>query len=153
MKKLLIAALTVLSANAFAADCTTSKEIQLPQWTIGKFENYRVYVSNVSDSAVDVEIKFYDSDKDRYLETSEAGTQFSYNAQFTANPALTSTSLAAGHTGRVTLHHGGVTQYGLATISWTAQTCLPEALQASVMYWTSDDDALTWRDVNGGKAF
>ena len=132
MKKLFTVLSFFISANSIAATCSTSKEFQLPQWTKSSNESYRYFVSNISNSDIDIEIKLFDSDNDRYIESSEPGTQFIVASQFTSNPIESPARLLAGHTGNITINRIGANQWGTAKIIWQSEACLTEAIQVSV---------------------
>ena len=151
-KKLIIAALVALSSNSLAANCSQNKEVYLPQWLKNSIANYRLYISNISAEDVEVEVKFYDGTNNRYTESSESGSNFSYDGQLFGNPANSPVTLSAGKTGRLTLNTGGATKFGYAKISWSSESCLDSALQVSALYFTTSGLA-SWRDVNNGLPF
>ncbi|MCF6439687.1 hypothetical protein L1077_09620 [Pseudoalteromonas luteoviolacea] len=140
------------STNVQAVESSTQKTFQLPQWTKSDNESYRFYVSNVSTSDISILIHLFDSVGRQYTESREPGQQILVASQFRSSPVDGAAILPAGNTGQITISRGGQTHWGTAKLTWSSDSCLTHAVQASVMYWTAGG-SLSWRDINQGKPF
>lgn len=152
MRKIAFLLLTlVLSVSASAFECVTSKEIYLPHWLKQTSSNYVIYITNVSDELINIELTFFDSSGNEYSEASESGVNFSIDESFITNPVVAPASLASGNTGRVRILPNGSRVLGNGKIKWSSEKCLGKAVQASAIYFTNEH--MSWIQINGGEPF
>lgn len=129
----------------------------LPHWQKSATESQYIYVSNVSPSVSRVSITLFQKNGIAYTESSELGTQISFDG-FTGSPLnLTGAVLSGNHSGYVKIDalEGGETFFGYALIEWTSTDNKSVSLVAYGKTESGGEGSSKANDceVNGGKAF
>lgn len=155
MRKLIftIITLVVFSAQAQANNyCSSSNSISTPPFfTVSNWFGY-FHIVNVSDQPVTVKMEFTDTNGNPY-----GPTTVYYAENFSAsNSPINLTqgaTLQPGELGEINIHDNGVRSVNVGKITWYAESCLDEALVATLRSHNSSPLSSNLILLNGGKAF
>ena len=111
----------------------------IPGWNKHSNNQTNVFISNVSEASVYVQVTFYHTDGTVYTEATEGSdTNFTFDGEFDAstnNPLSTlgsGATLAAGETGSINIQALGGVYWGYALIEWSATSSSPRLDKALV---------------------
>ena len=122
------AGLAMFSFNSFAHEgqCVTSKEVNIGH-LLGLADPF-IYVTNTSNSSVDVEVKVFDQDGVRLTEFPNIPSfKFTFGANFTVNPFQQPATLGSQKTGYGLLSPE-TARFGIVKVEWTSDTCLVDPI-------------------------
>lgn len=154
-KKLLITTMLLgLCSYANAKECRTQNTKLIPNWSKGAGPTItNIQFSNVSETNIQVQFKFYDTNGNAYTESSEAGTNISL---YNIGDAVSGFSqLSAGHSASVSLS-GGSGMIGHGVVEWKADSCITPPLTVTMIYDFRDSANNYSRShvpLNNGNAF
>ncbi|WDE07424.1 hypothetical protein SG34_011345 [Thalassomonas viridans] len=153
-KVLLAGILLTLCSHVSAKECRTQNSKLIPNWSKGGSQTItNIQFSNISDKAIDVHFKFYDINGNAYLESSEAGTNFSlWNI---ADPVTSYAQLGAGKSASVSISGGGG-NIGHGVVYWQSTECITPPLTVTMIYDFRDSASNMSRShvpLNNGNAF
>jgi len=153
-KLLLAGAILVLSSQVNAKECRTQNSKLIPNWSKGGSQTItNIQFSNISDKAIDVHFDFFDLNGNAYLESSEAGTNFSlWNI---ADPVTNYTQLGAGKSASVSIS-AGAANVGHGVVYWQSTDCITPPLTVTMIYDFRDSTSNYSRShvpLNNGDAF
>ncbi|XOV81302.1 MAG: hypothetical protein ACFHVJ_10210 [Aestuariibacter sp.] len=154
MKKyLLVLLLGLFSASSLATNyCSSSNSIRTPPFfTVGNWFGY-FHITNISDQPVTVKMEFTNTSGNPY-----APTTIYYAENFSANNTPVNLQSGAvlqpGEMGEINIHDDGVRSVNVGKLSWYAESCLEEALVATLRSHNSSPLSSNLILLNDGEAF
>jgi hypothetical protein len=154
LKLRLVAIFLSVAASAMAGG---SGSAVLPWWLkAGGTWTTDLYVTNISNSTINVRITLYDSIGNIYDETVESGTNFYFGAGFGANPVGNWVAVAPHQTGGLNITSAGSMINGYGLVEWTSSNNEIAPAMATALYRTWTGSSCTGISnilLNEGKPF